>query len=923
MNRLFPPLTPASPASAGPSTARLVLVYCLFVAIVCVYTYPLVLKPGSYLRGLNDPYLFTWMLIWVSKTIFTDPLGLFDANIFFPYGNTLAFSEPLIVPAVTTAAPVYGLTGNPILAYNVTLILFQALCGWSAYYAARRITGSEAGALLAGILYCASPFRTGYYNYLNIHLSFAVPLAFLAFALFLERQQYRYLVCALALVWIQAITIWYGGIPLTLLLCLFTLGFLLLRPGGWRVRTPLALVWGGAALVVALLPVAWPYFQVTKELGFERSLADVNHYRADLLSFFDAGREHLFYQLADSTRYPGLFPGFTIYILSAVALVSASRDSISHGATGIRKVLVLAGWLGLVLLVAVVFLLVNTERPLPFPTRAAALSTLQYVAYAVLVLGLVLLAAQGRLWQRQSFDRDRSLSVREWSILLSFLVFFSILLTLGPVMHLRGEPFGTGIYAYIYEYFPGFKAIRISLRLAFLALFMLGLLAAFGVLILESRLRPESRLRYLVYVLPVVLAIEYLPARLTYHDVDWESPPEAYRWLASQDGDFAILEFPTKNERIDSTYVFWSLYHGKRLVTGVSGFYPPLAEDVAYSLAELPESRDIEDIKSIYGLRYLLIHLDWMPEASDRAAWRAFRNNPPAGLREVGVFDEVIVFEIERRPDRQWTWVRNLSTDWLLKSPTAKFSIHVAADDREVRHHLDVGFNGAPVKRFENVAGDSAHRIRLPAPYRQVRPNRLVLHDGYRITEATNGDPAYEVGRTGTYSPVDIVVTSAGKPYGSTAVIWVNGENQELPRYRGYNVAVFDPQTGNAVKRSGFDTRRGEAESRRLVHFFERIRQGRIVAVALNQSGGAQITDAAFQAFRSVGASSDPREHPAYSSHVLIGVKGAPPGTAVEAIGGRSITRVIGVDRRTQSMAVSKFRLTSDEDAVSTGEHSR
>lgn len=910
MNPLEPARSDRPTAAPGPFTGRLIAAYLLFVAIVCAYTYPLVLKPGSYLRGFNDPYLFTWMLAWVSKTLFTDPLSLFDTNIFFPYANTLAFSEPLILPAATIAAPVYALSGNPILAYNVTLVLFQALCGWSAYYVARRITGSETGAVLAGIVYCVSPFRIGYYNFLNIHLSFAVPLAVLAFVLFLERQQYRYLAATLVLVWLQAITIWYGGIPLALLLGLVALGFLLLRPRGWRLRTPLALALGGVVLLIALLPVAWPYLQVARELGFERSLADVNHYRADLLSFLDAGRDHLFYDLADSTRYPGLFPGFTAYALAALALLSASLGG-ARGTGG--RLLAAATWLVPALLVATVLLLVNGEQALSFLSRDAALSTLKYLVWGVLLLGLAWLAVRGRSWWRGEGSPDRALTTRDWSILLGVLAFFCVLLTLGPVMHLQGEPFGTGVYAYVYEFFPGFSAIRISLRLAFLALFLLGVLAAFGVALLESRFRASRGSRVAVYALPVLLLIEYLPGPLTYHDIDWEEPPEVYRWLASQDGDFAVLEFPTKDERIDSTYVFWSLYHGKRLVTGVSGFYPPLSAQVAYSLADLPVSGDVGEIRSIYGLRYVLIHPEWMNDDYEREAWLAVEDHPPSGLQKVGEFGGVVVFEVDRHASGRWKWVRNLPTEWVSASPEAEFSIRTPDSDREVRHYVDVEFNGERLTRLDNVADGSAHRIKLPRPYHDVRPNRLVLDGRYRITAPTEGRSEYRIGETDTYSPADIVVSSAGKPYGSSAAIWVNGQNHELPRYRGYSVAVIDPDTGELVQRSAFDTRRGAAESKRLVDFFDRVPTGHIVAVALNRAGGGQLSDAAVQAFRSVGGGRDPREHAPYSSHVLIGAKGAAPGTAVEEIAGRPITRVVGVDRRERTMTVVNFHLVPGE----------
>src|SRR5262249_4108062 len=147
--------------------------------------------------------------------------------------------------AVLVFAPVYAMSGNPILAYNVTVVLFQALAGWAAYYTARRLTGSALAGWVGGIVFALSPFRTAHYQLAHVQLSFAVPRAFLAFARFLERQRVRDLTAALFFLWCQMVTVLYFGIPLALMLAALTVGFVLLRPWPWRRRTLVAAVVGG------------------------------------------------------------------------------------------------------------------------------------------------------------------------------------------------------------------------------------------------------------------------------------------------------------------------------------------------------------------------------------------------------------------------------------------------------------------------------------------------------------------------------------------------------------------------------------------------------------------------------------------------------------------------------------------------------
>jgi len=70
----------------------------------------------------------------------------------------------------------------------------------------------------------------------------------------------------------------------------------------------------------------------------------------------------------------------------------------------------------------------------------------------------------------------------------------------------------------------------------------------------------------------------------------------------------------------------------------------------------------------------------------------------------------------------------------------------------------------------------------------------------------------------------------------------------------------------------------------------------------------ASLTGEAVAALASLGGAVDPRGS-FHASHLLVGVKGASPGSAVEAAGHRRLLRVIGVDRRDRAMEVDEFRL--------------
>jgi hypothetical protein len=117
-----------------------------------------------------------------------------------------------------------------------------------------------------------------------------------------------------------------------------------------------------------------------------------------------------------------------------------------------------------------------------------------------------------------------------------------------------------------------------------------------------------------------------------------------------------------------------------------------------------------------------------------------------------------------------------------------------------------------------------------------------------------------------------------------------------------------DPKSGAVTARDAFDTFRAETEAARLAAFIRAVPGGAIVAAAIQDEGVARLTDEAVAALASLGGAVDPRGS-FHVSHLLVGVKGAPPGSAVEAVGHQRLVRVIGVDREDRAMEVDGFRL--------------
>lgn len=132
-----------------PRTAALTL----FVVMAVVHTWPLASDPAHLSRTDNaDTLLNQWVITWVAHQAPRDPMHLFQANIFHPEPDTLAYSEAMIVQSAI-AAPVLWLGGTPALAYNIVLLTGFALTGWTMCLVMARWTGSWTAALVSGLVF--------------------------------------------------------------------------------------------------------------------------------------------------------------------------------------------------------------------------------------------------------------------------------------------------------------------------------------------------------------------------------------------------------------------------------------------------------------------------------------------------------------------------------------------------------------------------------------------------------------------------------------------------------------------------------------------------------------------------------------------------------------------------------------------------
>jgi hypothetical protein len=317
-------LSSTSAPDAGPGESRRprAASLVLFVLLAVVHTWPLASAPATLSRNdTGDTVLHEWTLAWVAHQAVRDPLHLFDANIFYPDRNTLAYSDHLFVQAVMTA-PIFWAGGSPVLAYNLLVILGLALTGWTTSLVVQRWTGSWLAGTLSGSLMAFNAFTlTRFAQVQDLHFEF-FPLALLALDRLLTRPRVRFALTLAGWSVLHALTCGY-----LLVFGIISLGVATaVRPEPWsrRIRQvgPLLLLAGGTA-GLALLPFLIPYFRASREQGLSRPLSEVSNYSAHVADYLaTGGRLHFELWSHSFFSHYGLFPGLIAVVLAGIAVWS-------------------------------------------------------------------------------------------------------------------------------------------------------------------------------------------------------------------------------------------------------------------------------------------------------------------------------------------------------------------------------------------------------------------------------------------------------------------------------------------------------------------------------------------------------------------------------------------------------------------------
>ena len=97
----------------------------------------------------GDARAFIWTLAWDNHAVLARVPSLFNANKLYPLPNALAYGEHLFGISLFTL-PIYALTHNPVLAYNIAWLLAYALAAPAIHLLAWRYTCDQLASLEVG-----------------------------------------------------------------------------------------------------------------------------------------------------------------------------------------------------------------------------------------------------------------------------------------------------------------------------------------------------------------------------------------------------------------------------------------------------------------------------------------------------------------------------------------------------------------------------------------------------------------------------------------------------------------------------------------------------------------------------------------------------------------------------------------------------
>ena len=634
-----------------------------------------------------------WILAWGAEHlpgVVTGAISwqqFWNGNIFHPEPLTLALSEHLI-GLTLPILPVYWITGNIILCYNLLFLASFALSGLGTYLLVRDLTGNARAAFIAGLIYGFLPYRIASVPHLQVLSSQWMPFALWGLNRFLTRlpvsgsrlPAWRPLALGVGALVLQNLSCVYYVFFFAPFVLLFVLHRMATADRMRDLRMWGALAAGGVVTFAVTLPFLLPYREAHDRFGVERAVAEAEQFSANLWSYLTASENlRLWGRILRLHPYPEgeTFLGFTALILAAIAIVALLRDRSQTSAAPDAPAAEIRQPRWRRIAIWVLAIAAATQF-------IALMSTMMFGGFRIDVFGIPIRArTAGRLLIQFMIPMAilfaMSVTARRQAmrLLRSPLAFFVVALVLAVWLSLGPVPAagyaratGFGLYGMLYDVVPGFNGLRVPARFAMIAGLFLAILGGFGAaylfdppkLAFDSRARRRTPLFAAIALLILIegAAVPFEinrtwnmheatpPARVYPAHTIGRSPaegvPPVYARVAALPAGSVITEFPFGDGAWEIRYLYYAAAHWKPITNGYSGGFPPRYKERVARLQRVgvdPEAawQSLRDS----GTTHVIVHRNAFAKSADADVVETW-------LRERGAK------ELERLPDGDVLW---------------------------------------------------------------------------------------------------------------------------------------------------------------------------------------------------------------------------------------------------------------------------
>ena len=304
----------------------------ILACAIVVTTYLMIRPTADQMRGtlpqnLGDPGLTTWILAWQTHALTTHPSQWFAGNMFYPYGNSLGYSE-LMLPLVPFFGAIYLMTDNPILAHNLVLLALVPFCLWTTFRLSRYLGCSPIGSFCAALAFTFNAYTFAHVGHLQLMTLGFFPLGFLcAFRMFDQRRIRDGVYLGLVTAALTTACLYYGVIWI-LILAVLIIADVVKSPKASRPFArfrPHLIASAVGGILLAPIGVLYIHFQASN--GFKRPLSpDLGFDASDLLSPALGSR---LYRTAGATEFlrsgsveHTFFPGLVVIVLAGIGFIA-------------------------------------------------------------------------------------------------------------------------------------------------------------------------------------------------------------------------------------------------------------------------------------------------------------------------------------------------------------------------------------------------------------------------------------------------------------------------------------------------------------------------------------------------------------------------------------------------------------------------